>query len=116
MTVNVPDAPAATVPAVQGLAGKPTQVHPAGGVMETNVVFAGVASMKVLFVIAEDPVLVTTCVYVIGFPACTGLGEATFVTDRLGPDVPTIVVTAAVLFDRIGSRTDELTVAEPVIT
>jgi hypothetical protein len=51
-----------------------------------------------------------------GFPACTGLGEATFVTDKFGPEVPTIVATVAVLFERIGSRTDELTVAEPVIT
>jgi hypothetical protein len=60
--VNVPEAPAATVAAVQGLAGKPAHVHPAGGVMETKVVFAGVASVKVPFVIAEEPVLVTTCV------------------------------------------------------
>jgi hypothetical protein len=50
------------------------------------------------------------------FPAWTGLGEATLVTDRFGPDPPTIVVTVAVLFDRFGSRTDELTVAEAVIT
>jgi hypothetical protein len=50
------------------------------------------------------------------FPACTGFGEAVLVTDRFGPDDPTIVVTVAVLFDRIGSRTDELTVAEAVIT
>lgn len=61
-TVNVPDAPAATVVAVHGLAGNPVQVQPAGGVIETNVVFAGVASVNVPFVIAEDPVLVTTCV------------------------------------------------------
>ena len=30
--------------------------------MDTKVVFAGVASVKVPFVIAEEPVLVTTCV------------------------------------------------------
>ena len=50
------------------------------------------------------------------FPACTGLGEAVLVTDKFGPEPPTIVVTVTVLFDRIGSRTDELTVAEAVIT
>jgi hypothetical protein len=50
------------------------------------------------------------------FPACTGLGEAVLVTDKFGPEPPTIVVTVAVLFDRIGSRTDELTVADAVIT
>jgi hypothetical protein len=49
-------------------------------------------------------------------PACTGFGDATFVTERFGPDVPTIVVTIAVLFAGIGSRTEELTVAEPVMT
>jgi hypothetical protein len=38
------------------------------------------------------------------------------VTDKFGPVDPTIVVTVAVLFDRIGSSTDELTVAEAVIT
>jgi len=61
-TENVPDAPAATVRAVHGLAGNPVQVHPAGGVIETKVVFAGVASLKVPFVMADDPVFVTTCV------------------------------------------------------
>ena len=50
------------------------------------------------------------------FPACTGLGDATFVTERFGPEVPTIVVTTAVLLAGIGSRTEELTVADPVIT
>src|SRR6266516_4984377 len=49
-------------------------------------------------------------------PACTGFGEGTFVTDRLGPVVPTMVVTVAVLLARVGSITDELTDAVPVIT
>src|SRR5206468_1900547 len=39
MTANVPDAPAATVAAVHGLSGKPAQFHPAGGAIETKVVF-----------------------------------------------------------------------------
>ena len=49
-------------------------------------------------------------------PACTGFGEAVLVTDRFGPDPPTIVVTVAVLFAGTVSWTDELTVAVPVIT
>jgi len=68
-TENVPDVPAATVVAVQGLAGNPVQIQPAGGVIETNDVLAGVGSLNVPFVIALEPVLVTTCVYVMLFPA-----------------------------------------------
>src|SRR6266498_4051839 len=41
--------------------------------------------------------------------ACTGFGDATFVTERLGPLGPTRVVTVAVLFASVGSITDELT-------
>jgi len=48
-------------------------------------------------VTADDPVFVTTCVYVMLFPACTGFGEAAFVTERFGPVVPTIVLAVAVL-------------------
>jgi hypothetical protein len=47
---------------VQGLAGKLVHTHPAGGVMETKVVFAGVASVRVPLAIPEEPVLLTTCV------------------------------------------------------
>ena len=49
-------------------------------------------------------------------PACTGFGDATFVTDRLGPVVPTIVVTVAVLLDETGSMAEEATDTVPVIT
>jgi hypothetical protein len=59
--VNVPEEPAAMLPFEQGLAGNPAQVHPAGGVIDTNVVFVGVASLSVPPVAAEDPVFVTTC-------------------------------------------------------
>jgi hypothetical protein len=62
MTLKVPVAPAATLGFVQGLAGKLVQVHPAGGVIETNVVFAGVASVNVAPVTALEPVFLTTCV------------------------------------------------------
>jgi hypothetical protein len=60
-TVNVPLEPAATLAFVQ-IVGNPAQFHPAGGVIDTNVVFAGVLSVKVAVVAADDPVLVTTCV------------------------------------------------------
>jgi hypothetical protein len=50
------------------------------------------------------------------FPACTGFGEATFVTDKLGPVAPTIVLTEAVLFAEIGSIAEEPTETVPVIT
>src|ERR1035437_623214 len=51
-----------------------------------------------------------------GFPACTGFGDATLVTDRFGPVVPTIVLTVAVLFEEIGSMAEEPTDTVPVIT
>src|SRR5579863_4579265 len=50
------------------------------------------------------------------FPACTGLGVSVSVTVRSGPVVPTSVDTVAVLFAELGSITDELTFAVPVIT
>jgi hypothetical protein len=61
-TVNVPETPAPTLGFEQGVGGNPTQLHPAGGVIETNVVFAGVASLNEPPVAADDPVFVTTCV------------------------------------------------------
>src|ERR1700722_12614514 len=48
--------------------------------------------------------------------ACTGFGEATFVTDRFGPVVPTIVLTFAVLFKEFGSMAEELTETLPAMT
>jgi hypothetical protein len=65
---------------------------------------------------AVVPVLVTTCVYVMGFPASTGFGAATFVTDKFGPVAPTSVVTWAVLFEAMGSIAEEPTDTVPVIT
>ena len=50
------------------------------------------------------------------FPACTGFGEATFVSDKFGPVVPTTVVTVAVLLAEFGSITEELTVVVSVMT
>src|ERR1700722_1431211 len=60
-TVNVPDAPAATLGFVH-CGGKPAQLHPAGATIETNVVFVGVVSLNVAVVAAPVPVFVTTCV------------------------------------------------------
>jgi hypothetical protein len=104
------------VVAVHGLAGKPAQLHPAGGVMETKVVFAGVASVNVPLVTAVAPVLVTTCVYVMLLPACAGLGETVLVTERFGPVEPTSVVVDAVLFEEIGSVADDDTETVSLIT
>lgn len=123
--MNVPETPAPTLGLVQGLAGNPVHVQPAGAVMETKEVFAGVASENVPLVAAVEPVFVTTCVYVMLFPAWTGFGEAEFVTERLGPAPPTIAVTLAVLFAELGSvaadETDAVSVravpfATPVLT
>ena len=50
------------------------------------------------------------------FPACTGFGEATFVTVKSGAVVPTTVVAVAVLFAEFGSRADELADTLSVIT
>lgn len=111
MTLNVPETPAPTVPPEHGVPGNPVQVQPAGGVTETNVKSAaGVAvSLKVAPVTADVPVFVTTCVYVMSFPACTGTGDPTFVTDRFAPVAPTSVLTEAVLFAEFGSSADEPT-------
>jgi len=57
--VKVPLAPAATL-GLMHCGGKPAQLQPAGGVMETNVVFAGVASVNVAAEAGIAPVFVTT--------------------------------------------------------
>jgi len=49
-------------------------------------------------------------------PASTGFGEAVFVTDRFGPEPPTIVVADAVLFAALGSVAEDATAAVFVIT
>src|SRR5579862_903770 len=115
MTVNVPLVPPATLGFVQ-VGGNAPQVQPAGGVIETNVVFAGVFSVNVAVVAAVVPVFVTTCVNVMGLPACTGFGEATLVTVKSGAVVPTIVVAVAVLFATFGSVAEEFADTASVIT
>jgi hypothetical protein len=84
--------------------------------METNVVFAGVASENVAVVAAAEPVLVTTWVYVILLPATTGLGDAESVTVNSPPEVvPTTVEAEAVLLAELGSLAEELTAAVSVM-
>lgn len=57
--MKVPLEPAATLVLVQS-GGNAVQTQPAGGVIDTKVVLAGVVSLKVAPVAAADPVLVTT--------------------------------------------------------
>jgi hypothetical protein len=83
---------------------------------ETKVVFAGVASVTVAALQLLGPLLVTTCVYVILFPARTGLGVPLFVTARsqLFCAYTCVVV---VLFARFGSEvvaaTEDVAVTSP---
>src|SRR5579863_222218 len=49
-------------------------------------------------------------------PACTGFGESTFLTERLGPLPPTTVLADALLFDELGSEAEEETEAVLVMT
>lgn len=56
MQVNVPVPPTAIV-------GVHVQVE--GGMKDTSVVFAGIATVNVAFVSVAGPLLVTVCVYVI---------------------------------------------------
>ena len=63
--VIVPVAPTAGV----------VQVHPAGAETDWNVVFVGVASVKVAPVAVAGPLLVTVCVYVMSSPDSTKFGE-----------------------------------------
>ena len=64
------------VPPAEGIA------HPAEGETETNVVFAGVASVRTTLVAVSGPSLSMTIVYVMFEPAVTGSGESVFVTER----------------------------------
>jgi hypothetical protein len=67
---------------VEPTAGE-VQVHPAGAKTDWNVVFGGVASVKLAFVAAAGPLFVTVWVYVMSFPASTAVGEPAVVSTRL---------------------------------
>jgi hypothetical protein len=62
VTVNVLEAPGAMVDSVQLIEPVVVQVHPAGVGMETNVVFAGIASVNVPPAQLLGPLFVITCV------------------------------------------------------
>jgi hypothetical protein len=62
VTVKVLEDPGAMVGSVQLIDPVVMQVHPAGVGIETNVVFAGIASVNVALAQLLGPLLVTTCV------------------------------------------------------
>lgn len=86
---------------------------------ETNVVFAGVASVTVDDPQFDGPLFVIVCVYVMFDPAVTGLGVPEFVTLRSQATL-TFVVTLVLLFEDSGSEvvaeTDEVAVMEVAAT
>lgn len=84
------------------------QVQPAGPVSDVPVVFAGAVSVSVTLVALLGPALLTTCVYVMVFPAMTGTGDGVFVTDR-SAELPTVMLTVALLFPLFGSTVVDAT-------
>jgi hypothetical protein len=79
--VMVAGAPGARLGSVQ-ISVIRVQVHPAGPVSDTEMVFAGSALLRVTDVAALGPLLVTTWVYVIWVFANTGTGLGVFVIER----------------------------------
>src|SRR5262249_40418382 len=107
MQVKVPVPPAAMVLHVQF----------AGGVNDTNVVFAGIVSLNVALVSVPGPLFVSDCVYVILLPCVTGFGVAAVKTARSAcPADATTVVAVASLFVAFASGVMEDTVAGAVMT
>ena len=91
-------------------------VHPAAPVRDTNVVFAGTVSLRVMVIAAAGPPLVTVCEYVMFWPAFTGFGLAEFVTLRsASPAVATPISTVAELSLGFVSNVAEAAVAVSVI-
>jgi hypothetical protein len=87
------------------------------GVAETNVVLAGIASLKATVPAAAAPLFLTTTVYEMLFPAITGLGVAVLVIERSAVvDEPTVVWTVAELFVRFGSLFPAVALSTSVIT
>src|SRR5580704_14496957 len=117
-SVKLPD-PGATLGLVQVMAPVPftagvTHDHPAGGVIDWKVVLAGVVSVKLAVVAELGPEFVTTCVYVMLLPACTGTGFAKFVIER-SAESPTCTPAVALLFVLVGSPVVEATESVCVI-
>jgi hypothetical protein len=86
---------------------------------DTNVVFAGVASVNVAVLQFAGPLFVIVCVYVMLDPAVTGLGLPLLVTVRSQAMV-TFVVTLVLLFAEFGSEvvaeTEEAATIEAAVT
>src|SRR5271165_1181930 len=102
-TVNVPE-PAARLGFVQVIVPVPFTAgvmhdHPAGAEIDWNVVFAGVLSVRLAVVAVLGPLLVTTCVYVMLLPACTGTGLAVFVIARSAESATCTVAVAELLVE-----------------
>src|SRR5215467_3993079 len=62
--------------------GSVPQVHPAGGVIDWNVVLGGVTSVMLAPVAAAGPMFLTVCVYVTLLPAETEVGVAVLVATK----------------------------------
>jgi len=86
---------------------------------ETKAELLGVASVSVPVLQLLGPRFVMTCVYVMLFPAVTGLGVPLFVTDRSQITL-TLVVTVVLLFALFGSdvvaETVDVAVIVPIAT
>jgi hypothetical protein len=78
------------------------QVQPAGAVIDTKVVFAGMVATRLALSAALGPLLVTTWVYVMLLPAATGFGEAASLTAMSAIEI-TFAVSVAVSFSRFAS-------------
>lgn len=91
--------------------GSVPQVHPVT-VIDTNVVFGGVTSVKLAPVALLGPRFLTTCVYVTLLPDATDVGVAELVRTK-SACVANATTSAAVALLSVlsGSVTDELTVA-----
>ena len=84
-SVTVPLVPAAAEALVHEIApavptGGVVHVVPGGAEIDSNTVLGGVFSVSDGLVAVPPPTFVEVCVYVILFPAITGLGDATLVT------------------------------------
>src|ERR1700676_323163 len=120
MTVNVVEAPEATLGFEQDSVPATTeQVQPATGegTTETNVVLAGIASLKTTLDAVAAPLFLTTTVYVMLEPARTGLGVPELVMDKSAVvDRPTVICTVAELLARTASLVPEVASMTSVIT
>jgi hypothetical protein len=93
------------------------QVHPAGGVSDWNVQFAGTFSVNVGFAAESRPLFLNVCVYVMLLLGCTGSGESVIVTMRSAyAFVTTFVVVVALLFAGFESCVEEVALAVLLMT